>query len=275
MLEFKLNDSMKLINKPIHLALLISLFIYSTGCRSSRPSANANKDTLLPTLPELPLDSLLTHIMAAQNIQLLSMKGEIEYENKNENLDAKISLYSMKDSFCLLILKKLGIEVSRILITKDSIQIIDRLNQEYITGIYNNLIAYYQVPFPFYAIHDILTNVCFFSEDILYQASIKENNYIIKGFTETQACECKIHGRTLKPLSFSLNTQAYAMNIQSEERSQILWNAIPTKMKISIHEKLNPQEALLDIHIHWTDIKFEIPKTIKFNIPDHYLKRSK
>ncbi|MBK8485062.1 MAG: DUF4292 domain-containing protein [Saprospiraceae bacterium] len=153
---------MKLINKPIHLALLISLFIYSTGCRSSRPSANANKDTLLPTLPELPLDSLLTHIMAAQNIQLLSMKGEIEYENKNENLDAKISLYSMKDSFCLLILKKLGIEVSRILITKDSIQIIDRLNQEYITGIYNNLIAYYQVPFPFYAIHDILTNVCFF-----------------------------------------------------------------------------------------------------------------
>ncbi len=66
------------------------------------------------------------------NFEYLTAKAKISYQDQNNDLNANVNLRVKKDSIIWISLTPaLGIEVSRCLITKDSLYLLDRLNNHF------------------------------------------------------------------------------------------------------------------------------------------------
>jgi len=70
----------------------------------------------------------------ALKYNMLSFKGEGRYESKEENTNFTYKINVLKDSLIWVSISKMGIEGMRMLITPDSIKLIDKLNKEYFVG---------------------------------------------------------------------------------------------------------------------------------------------
>jgi len=116
--------------KFLHLNLLI-LCILIASCHPAKKQSEIDRNSIVKKLDSCNVACLLNKITANQNLHYFMGKGSIRYQFENERQDARLTLYAIKDSLCLISLKKLGVEAFRILLLPDRIFLIARLNQEY------------------------------------------------------------------------------------------------------------------------------------------------
>lgn len=151
-------------NKFLLYAFLLSVLLYSEGCRrrhlsraaGSGPSEKSASSTLPSAKtdstgvgqPALPADSTATrpsggplsrpgieearaHV-AEIDFRYLTAKSKISFKSAEQAIDnANINIRVRKDSLIWLSVSKLGIEAVRGFITRDSITIIDKIHREY------------------------------------------------------------------------------------------------------------------------------------------------
>lgn len=247
--------------------ILILLF----ACSSSKKLTGSQNNPSPEIVKAIPLDTLINKILKNQENSYLTLKGELTYDSPKERMESRISLYSIKDSLCLIIIKKIGVEAFRILISKDSVKMLDRIHQEYICGSYDAFTAPYQINFPFYGIHDVLSNGCFLMEDLYYESSIEYNLYKIKAYSETLQSEITIDP-AFYPSAFNLKNTNYNMTLQTTKRKWINEKYIPSVLKLLIND---PAEVLFSIRLNWEDVRLDPIQQIHFNIPDYYVKHYK
>jgi hypothetical protein len=108
-------------------------FIFLLSCRTTK------KVTEAPLPVKLKGDSVITvfdSLMAHQfDFEWLSAKADVEYTDKDSSATSfDINLRMRKDSaIWISITPLLGIEVARVLVTPDSMRILDRLNKTYMS----------------------------------------------------------------------------------------------------------------------------------------------
>ena len=148
-------------NKFLLWAFLLSILLYSDGCRrrrmsrvdgsassdqepvssTSRPASVDSATADRPLAP--PTDSTTTRPVrpgieearanvAEIDFRYLTAKSKISFKSPEQDIDnANINIRVRKDSLIWLSVNKLGIEAVRGLITHDSIMIIDKIHREY------------------------------------------------------------------------------------------------------------------------------------------------
>jgi hypothetical protein len=101
------------------------------------------------------LDSLRAHSF---QFEWLSAKAKVQVNNKGEKTDFTAHLRMKKDSaIWISISPALGVEVARLLMTKDSIGVIDRLNKKRFTRGYDFFNAYTSLPVNFFEFQNLVT----------------------------------------------------------------------------------------------------------------------
>lgn len=150
-------------NKLVLYALLLSVLLYSDGCRGRRLSQTQTVDsvpgkngpvastprpagtdsTRATPLEPTPTDSTLNRParpgieeartnVAEIDFRYLTAKSKISFKSPEQDIDnANINIRVRKDSLIWLSVNKLGIEAVRGLITRDSITVIDKIHREY------------------------------------------------------------------------------------------------------------------------------------------------
>lgn len=120
---------LSLLRQPLFLLLVLPLLLAS--CRKVKP--------ILPERAEIPprsAERLLERLLAAPPPpQYYSAKADMEYSVDGEGRSFKAQLRSVNDSaLWVSVTPLLGIEVARMLITQDSLHVLDKLGDRYFTG---------------------------------------------------------------------------------------------------------------------------------------------
>lgn len=165
-------------NQLLGLLLLASLFVI--GCKSRKVEVIApppvDTSAVVPYPYFLP-DSLFQAIRQADApLQTFSARASVEAEMNKESKSFQANIRIRRDSaIWISISPALGIEVARVLITRDSIKLINRLNGSYFKGDIHYLNQMMQVDVNFDMIQAVLTGNAYLHYSVDKYISDREN----------------------------------------------------------------------------------------------------
>ena len=111
----------------------LAAIILTAGCKTSKPIS-----TLKPELPPRSAEKLLERIQVAHTdtFRYYSAKAAVEFNTPpDDHKSFKAQIRSVRDSAAWVsIVPALGIEAARILLTPDSLKLMDRLHDQYFLG---------------------------------------------------------------------------------------------------------------------------------------------
>lgn len=116
-------------------ALIIQAFIGVIGCKSTRkvvssaPNIDSNQSSLLNANLSLLMDKIDS---TQSNYKTLSIKGYVTIQTKEDRQKFSYRIHFSKDSLLWGSVGLIGIEGARILITKDSLKYVNKMERKYI-----------------------------------------------------------------------------------------------------------------------------------------------
>lgn len=116
--------------KRIALALLLSALM-ATACKSRRPAVVSRE------IPARSAEKVLERALEVRRplVRYYGAKADVELSMAGETRSFKAHIRSVQDSAAWVsVVPLLGIEVARVLLTPDSLKILDKLNDQYFMG---------------------------------------------------------------------------------------------------------------------------------------------
>lgn len=271
------------------LSYILLLIIFAAACRPAKKvqrieDALSKKDTgqivvVKPLEEAVDSFSIVKSIIGNLNkhrigFNTFSAKMKVDYEGKEDGSQSATAYVRVeKDSIIWISLTgALGIEGFRVLINKDSVKVMNKLQK---TVQYRS-IAYLQelteVPFDFYALQDVIIgNPVFIDSNVVsYKASDKELLVLMAGniFKHLITLENKdfkvIHSK-LDDVDAMRNRTCDITYDGYENAGDFFFS---TKRKITIAEK-----SKLDIDVEFKSYSFNKPQDYPFSIPKNYKRR--
>lgn len=213
------------------------------------------------------MEAMITKQLKAE---WLYVKAKITYRDRYQRFKASSTVRMRKDSIIWMNIKKLGIEVARIQITKDSIYIINRIDNEYSVKDLDYVKREFNIPAKLQTIQAfVLGNPVFFtpeefkleSKGLLYHLFAMGQN--IESHYWLNASDLSIHQMAFEDLK-----SRQKIDMSFEEYKQT-----PDKQNFSYFRNLelnSRQTGQMSIGLKITKVELNIPKDIRFEIPERY-----
>ncbi|MCJ8165628.1 DUF4292 domain-containing protein [Pontibacter sp. E15-1] len=130
-----------------HILLCLLGIVMLAGCKKELAPGTASATT----------ESIGTIQVNNLDFNYLSSKGQITLKDNNDNLSSGVSIRMKKDSVIWVSVQPgLGIEAARMMLTQDSVYMINRLHKEYVASDYTFLRNKLQVDVSFELLQSIL-----------------------------------------------------------------------------------------------------------------------
>lgn len=177
----------------VFITVIILLTAFS-ACRSTKKIQQAiiKKDSVVTVVPTVQpthedtmqmVNALLTKVQLNKiEFKTFSAKIKVDYSNaKGKQPDFIANIRMLKDSLIWVSLSnEIGIEGIRVLITKDSIKILDKLANTYQAKPLSHIQEVSQIPFAFADLQNLLVgNPVFFNKDSIISYSNNEKGYTL------------------------------------------------------------------------------------------------
>ncbi len=256
-----------------HLALFGIMTFAFPGCRSLKSSTAAELPKNKVPFESLTSQSLIERLMDDQKCPYFSAQGQLEVDHEGTHFDAAISVKSVRDSACTISLKKLGIELSRVLISRDSFVLLDRTQQIYYSGSIEELMDTYHLPIDFYMLQDLLLSGYILIDDMNYELSNTDGYYVLKGLRESGSSELHCDPYTLRPMHFIIENNENRTLISALRYSAGSTCTIPSEW--TIRSDIKSGHKLLKAHIEWSQVSTKALSELKFSIPKHYTRETR
>lgn len=274
------------LSTTLQLAILVWA-LFTTGCKSTKiiQKEIAKKDsTAIVIRDQAAIDSMmeiknLITLVKSRKIdyQTFSAKIKVDYEDtrgKQPNLLANVRM--IKDSVIWIsaIATVFNIEAFRVLITRDSVFVLDKINKKYQKRSINYLSELTEIPFNLPTLQNLIVgNPVFFSDSVLSFAK-NENKILLSTFNEPfkhlltliGSDRTLVHSK-LDDLNFNRNRTADITYADFMRYANIPTLLFPTTREIVLSEKNK-----LDIQLDFKQFDFNKDIQISFTIPKNYKK---
>lgn len=243
----------------------ISLLLLSLGFSSCKA---LKKKTVVA---EEMTANLLHRNLVKQQVKAdwLNAKTKIGFDDGSMRQSATADIRMIRDSLVWLSVRKLGFELARAQITKDSVYVLDRFNKQYAVESLDYLNDSYNLPANLKSIQAILLgNPVFFT---LNNFSFAEDELAYKLQSEGKITANYTIGKS----DFRLQQ----MQFEEKEKNQLvtieLENYMPVaeEQMFSYLRKINANAKSIgevQISLEFTKVELDQPKTIRFEIPSNY-----
>ncbi len=268
----------------LFLLAILSLFFFSS-CKSTKKiqAAIAKKDSTSVLIKETSNEDSLNIIKTAvdgihkkhTDFATFSAKIKVDYEDskgKQPGITAFVRM--IKDSVIWVsgYATLFNIEAFRLMITKDSVFVIDKINKEIQLRSIDYLQEVTQIPFDFGTVQDLLIGNPIFFTDSVVSYKETEAKVLIATIGSTfkhlltldKASNNIVHSK-LDDLDISRNRTADITYDEFENHNGIVF---PTKREIVVSEKNK-----LDIELKYKQYDFDKEIQVNFNIPKNYKRR--
>lgn len=257
--------------------LFLSVFVLFS-CKTLKKNVIDNPVTVVKSPKNDIIDSVSKFSLEYKTLKI-KFASEYITEEQNISIDGRLSI--AKDSFIHLTLSPgMGIELARVLLTKDSVKFINRLKSEYFTGDYKFFKEKFGIDFDYFAIQSILTNEFFTYPN---QKNVKSgmesylfsndsiSAYFIKEFNTTDLHKISVNRKTYKiseiiakyagnyiTLNYAGFNDIQGKLFPAEISAEILNKSGKTNFnlnyqKVTLNEEVSPSFKIGD---NYTQIKF-------------------
>lgn len=203
------------------------------------------------------------------DVNWLSGKGKIYFKGNGQSIRGTFTIRMKKDSVIWMNVKKFGIEGARMLITRDSVYAINRLEKSYIAKDISFVQQEYNLPADFQALQEVLLGNAIMVDNEL-DVAIDELQYHLedKDAELQRAYWFDGYDFRLHRMVFEEPRQARKVSVEQKEFKQV-----NEKINFSYFRQLNidsPDSGEVTVELTYTDVEVNVPKTIKFDIPSRY-----
>ncbi|MEM9821084.1 MAG: DUF4292 domain-containing protein [Bacteroidota bacterium] len=252
-------------SKYLFPVFLLSILMFG-ACKSTKPLvqvgelADKSSDTLVQFLVDRHID-----------VEWLSAKAKISFKDNSQSRKATANIRLRKDSVLWMNVKKLGIEAARILITPDSIYIVDRIHKEYAIGDFSLVQQQYHLPANFDLLQNMILGNPLLLSGVKLQTAIVEDQYHLASSND----ENPTRDYWLSGLNHVLEKMIF-LDFRNNRKVQVElsdYKALDEYEYFSYFRRLNlssPETGDLRIDIDFSKIELNKAKTIRFEIPKHY-----
>lgn len=204
-------------------------------------------------------------------------KAKVNYLEENERQNAKANIRMKKDSVIWIQFSGVGgIEGGRVLITKDSLTMIDRINKEFHTYSYEELADKYKFDINYHMIESMIIGNMPFVLEKKDKVSRQSDFFLVKQKSTIHSIENYISrsSQRLEKVSIEQEATRNTLNLLYKDFNPV--NKVPFPFSSSATLKYNDKNRTLFTEINLAFSKAEIPeKPLKFpfNIPQKYARR--
>ncbi len=206
-----------------------------------------------------------------------SAQSKIQLESKEMNIGGSANIRMIKDSLIWMNVKKFGFEAGRVLITKDSVFVINRLNKTYIAEGISKLRSLVKgIPKELEPLMNLrgLQDVIFGNPVLIpvksFDIAPVEQQYLMKGVTQTGIKTnywMQAASFLLDKMKFSDDVKGIDMIAQYGDYQTIGDVDFSVKRALDFTQK---EKFFYKIFLEMYNIEFDSPKSIKFDIPRRY-----
>jgi len=205
----------------------------------------------------------------------LSAKAKVVYRDDYGGVQKfTANLRLRKDSVIWMNFKKMSVEAVRLQITPDSFFLINRIDHEYLSESFVKAQKIFGLPAAFSGLQAMLLgNPVFFTKDLT--ASVEGHAYKLEGKTDRLVVRYWLEPRKyyLKRMFVEDFRNKRAMELALDD-----FEALPDGQNFSYFRLLNfnsPEYGDVSVKIELSKLEFNVPKRIRFEIPEHYKNISK
>lgn len=261
------------------------LVLAFSACKSTKTiqQAMVKKDTV--AAPEVPVEKLPTHEDTVRmvndvlnNVQqkyidfrTFSAKIKVDYSNsKGKQPDFVANVRMLKDSLIWISLgNDIGIEGIRVLISKDSIKVLDKLANTYQVRPLSHIQDLSQIPFSFADLQNLLIgNPIFFNKDSITNYTNNANGYTLLSYASLFKNLLSI-GSDYSIQKSKLDDNDPALN----RTCDLIYNNYETKTGVNFSTQRQItilQQTKLDVEMKFKDYKFNEEMNFPFAIPKKF-----
>lgn len=245
--------------------LFISLWLFSacnTAKRAAREAPEGSADFLLKTL-----------VSNQVNAQWFSARAKIDFADGSTSMGGTANIRMIKDSLIWVSVRKLGFEVARAKITKDSIYLIDRISNAYDIKDLSYLQKTYNVPADLSTLQAIiLGNPFFFTKKL--QSERAEAGYHLFGNGGGMDTHYWLDKKTfqLQKMQFKDEREQREVQMQLQDYQQVAQNQKFSYFRIL--EMNSRDTGKVKVELKYSQLEINIPKDVHFEIPARYTRTS-
>jgi len=263
-MKFKVNS--------IFIILIFSAGFFMNSCKTIKPVTQATKGSNLANI----YDSLK---LAEFQFKTLNVKFNIKYEKKTQSMSLKGNMKILKDSIIWISLSPgLGIEAVRLMLTKDSVFLLDKLNGSLTKGRYSYIKNLYKIDVDYNSLQAILTNNFF-----IYPSVKNERNEFTNKFNISKdSIELAVYRKDDLMVENLVNIQKSIYRINS-----YMINDVPNRRNLfvnyqskavhgqknfpgSITIKSTNEDKFLNLDLDYTKVTLNEDLTFAFKVPQDY-----
>ena len=258
---------------------IVTAIIILASCRSTRKiqTAITKKDTIDTVVTTVKIDTsqLINTALTALNnnrinFRTFSAKVDVDYrggDDKHYDVNANLRMY--KDSLIWVSVNAvLGIEAMRMLINKDSVFLLDKLNKTYLTRSIDYLQEVSGLPLTLSTLQNLLVGNPVFVDSVVSYSN--DNNIIallsigktFKNLVTVNANNNVLVHSKLDDLDI---TRSRTADLNYDDYENKKGRSFSSKRRIAVAEKNK-----LDISLHFKQYEFNDDVNFPFSIPKNY-----
>lgn len=195
-------------------------------------------------------------------------KAKIEYETPEERTSFKGDLRMQKDSAIWMSIKPaLGLEVARVLITPDSIKILDRINKQYVIEPYSYLERLYQAPLDFSVLQSLVSGGLIYTDHKELEVDIVDNQYSLVYESDSIRNNVRINPVNFTVARLLIEDLRYQRQVQIDYSDYSL-----VEERLFSHQRLveAQAEAAYRLELDFSRVSFDRELTYTFVVSDNY-----
>lgn len=268
----------------ISILVTIAILLVFSACRSTKKIQQAivKKDTVAVVTPveKLPthedtmrmVNEVLTNVQKKHiDFKTFSAKIKVDYSNnKGRQPDFVANVRMLKDSLIWISLSNdIGIEGIRVLISKDSIKLLDKLANTYQVRPLSHIQELSQIPFSFADLQSLLVgNPIFFNKDSVTSYTNNVNGYTLLSIAPlfknllSVGNDYSIQKSKLDDNDPTLNRTCDLIYNNYESKTGVFFS---TQRQITIS-----QQNKLDVELKFKDYKFNEELSYPFTVPKKF-----
>lgn len=239
------------------------------ACSTSKKVQKATDTT---TLPALTADSLLYKLSLNQvEADWMNAKAKITFKDDYQTRKFTATIRLKKDSLIWMNVKKLSVEAARILIDKDSVYVIDRLNKEYYIKSLDYLAEEFHLPTDFEALQKMVLGNPYFVPRQEYEVKSHTTQYQLIGEEEGGM----LSGYWLDGNSFLLDQMTF-LDLRNDRKLEVTleeYQPLNEGFVFSnkrVFKTLSEETGNVKVEIKFVSVEPNVPKKMPFSISSRY-----
>lgn len=244
--------------------MLLALLAFS-ACKTMR---RAHGDAIKSKSEKALMKGLLENSV---NAEWLGARAKISYSDEYGGESFTANIRMRKDSAIWMNFKKFSIEGARVLLTPDSIFVIDRINNEYTAKPFEYAQKEYSLPVGFQGLQAILLgNPVFFSRETV--AGVDSLLYTLAQKTESLNATYWLGHPEMLLRRFLVDDfrNKRSMDVFSSD-----YRPLADKQQFSYVRSFNlksPDLGQMKVQIEFSKVEVNVPQEMKFEVPSGYKK---